>query len=79
MKEMTIRELRERVGLSQNELARQLGCHGQQISNVERELAFLPPKHFRKVAEICKVRVSDLIDLCVRRYEKRIKEKVYGR
>ncbi|MRI58930.1 MAG: hypothetical protein C6H99_05420 [Epsilonproteobacteria bacterium] len=49
----TIRKLREKMGLSQNDLAKMLGVHKQMISDVERgKQKRLNPEVERKLGEL---------------------------
>lgn len=73
---LSLRKMRERAGLTQEEFGQQLGVDGQFVSNIERGVASLPPKHFPKVAELCKVEVKQLVAWSVARYKQRLNEKI---
>lgn len=46
-----LRTLRKKQGLTQVELARKIGVHGQYISNAERGMSALPPRSLRKLVK----------------------------
>lgn len=57
-----IEAARKKMGLSQSELSDKLGFTSPQfISNIERNLATLPAKHFVKVARTLNINLKTLI------------------
>jgi transcriptional regulator with XRE-family HTH domain len=52
---MSLRKWRLAKKLTQDELAAKLKIDGQFVSNIERGVSCLPPKHFRKISEILDV------------------------
>lgn len=57
-----LRQARERAGLTQSQLAKALGYTTPQfISNIERDLAFLPPGKFKAASKALAVPVSKMI------------------
>lgn len=75
-KPLNFKMLRERSGLNQHQFALRLGIGHQFISNFEREVAPLPPKYFQKVAALCNVEVKDLVQMSIKRYERKLREKI---
>jgi transcriptional regulator with XRE-family HTH domain len=71
-----IKEARLKVGLTQYELGKILDVDTQFISNIEREIAPLPPKHIRTLSKVLKVPVQRFIDYNVERYIGRIKKQI---
>jgi transcriptional regulator with XRE-family HTH domain len=76
---MTFKKLRRKSGLTQRQFAAKLKVHGQFLSNIEREVAPLPAKHFLAVAALCEVPVSTLVNMAVRDYKRTLIEKVAAR
>jgi transcriptional regulator with XRE-family HTH domain len=70
-----IRELREKLGMTQHDVAHRLGVHTQFVSNAERGVSCLPPKRFKKLSRILKVSPEVFVHYHVERYEKAIREK----
>jgi len=73
---MSFKRLREKSGLTQRQFAAKLHVHGQFLSNIEREVAPLPAKHFMTVSELCKVPVATLVNMACRDYRKHLVEKL---
>lgn len=64
-----IKRKRMTLKLSQKELSEVLGFNNSQfISNVERGLANLPPKHFNAVAKKLKIPLSEFIRTALEDY-----------
>lgn len=56
-----LRSYRKKAGLTQTELAYKLGYTSPQfISNIERQLAGLPPAKFTKVSALLKIPMATL-------------------
>jgi DNA-binding XRE family transcriptional regulator len=73
---LSLRSLRKKSGLNQKEFAKKLNVHFQFISNIERDLAPLPPKYFPMVSVLCNTPVSTLINMAVRNYRNQLVDKV---
>ena len=70
-----LKQLREKKGLTQADVAKRLGFgNAQFVSNIERGLAKLPVKHFKKVAALYGVPVERLIDLKLKQTEIQLKK-----
>ena len=74
-----IRVLREAAGLTQKELATELGVKVQLISNIERDMTSVPPKHFRALSKILNAKPEWFVKESLKHYEERIREKAFGR
>lgn len=57
-----IRELRERVGMSQSELARRIGCGQSTLSEIETGRIDLKLRRMEAIAEALNVPISDLFE-----------------
>lgn len=73
------KEMRERVKLTQAQVAEALGHVSPQfISNIERGVACYPPKTLKTVAKLFKVDLNTLSSICyeiaVKRSEARLKK-----
>lgn len=68
----TLREMRERQGLNQEQLGDKLGVHVQFVSNMERGIGPIPPKHFKKLARLLDVTTHAFIEISVERYKARL-------
>ena len=55
---MIFKELRERAGLTQRQVADHLGIHVQMISKIERGVSPIPFKHIDKLAKLYKTHNS---------------------
>lgn len=73
-----IRDLRKERGLTQKELAKCLRLHTQFISNIERGVAPLPPKHFRKAAEVLHTTTRFLVECAVYDFRRRVRAEAFG-
>ena len=73
----TLKEQRKKLGITQAVLADRLCVHLQFISNIERGVAGLPPRHFKQVSKILRIPLKDLIEEYVQRTEKKLK-KAFG-
>lgn len=58
---MSLKKWRLEKDLTQDELAAKLKLDGQFISNIERGVSALPPKHFRPIAKILDVPLRSVI------------------
>jgi transcriptional regulator with XRE-family HTH domain len=68
-----IKELRERRGLSQADVARSLGLRtAQSISNIERGVSPLPRAKIRRFADILGVRKGDIVEAVMREMQERV-------
>lgn len=67
---------REKAGLTQAELAGKLGVDNQFISNIERGICPLPPKHFKVLSRMLDIPVEKFIDYNVERYVARMKKQI---
>lgn len=62
-----LKRLRLAAGLSQREISMKLGYGTPQfLSNIERGLAEVPPRHFRRLAKILKVNPMVFVEAHVR-------------
>lgn len=68
----SLKVLREKKELTQEELGDKIGVHTQFISNMERGIGPIPPKHFKKLASIFGVNIHAFIDIAVDRYRARL-------
>lgn len=68
----TLREQRKKFGITQATLADRLHVHLQFISNIERGLAPLPARHFKKVSRMLHIPLATLIDLHLERTRERL-------
>jgi transcriptional regulator with XRE-family HTH domain len=67
-------EMRRKAGLTQEEVAKKLGLGSPMfISNIERGIARLPVKHYKKVAKLYSVPVGRLIDYRIKQDRARLK------
>lgn len=62
------REAREKLGLTQVQLAKELGMGGQQVSNMEREVAPVPAKYWKRLSLVLRIPLSEIESYCVERY-----------
>lgn len=61
-----LKQIRTTAGVSQQALARELGlASGQSISNIERGLSRLPPRHYDAISRILGVPKDDLVDIAL--------------
>jgi transcriptional regulator with XRE-family HTH domain len=58
----TLRDYRERVYLSQTDVASLFKCKPQFISNWERGMSAPPPSQFRKIENLCGIRRGSIAD-----------------
>lgn len=65
--------LRKRNGLIQEDLAKVAGVHLQLISNCERGLCALPPRHFKAIAKLLGIDTSALVSAYIRDEVNRIR------
>lgn len=62
-----LRHARVDAGLTQKQMAEKLKLkNGQAISNIERGLSPLPPKHLKKIARLVKVEPQDLLFMALK-------------
>ncbi len=74
-----LRELREKAGLTQAELAHKIGYTSPQfISNIERGVSSLPPSKFKRISKLLDVRIEKLISFHVSEIEDRLNDKFGG-
>lgn len=64
---------RAKAKMTQDQLAKKLEVDTQFISNIERNVAALPPKHFKKTAKILNVPMGTLIKNHLKWEEKKIR------
>lgn len=63
---VNLEKLRKGAGLTRGKLAAKLGMQSaQQIYNIERGRAPLPPKYITKYAKLLEIRETDLFDYCI--------------
>ncbi len=72
------REARERAGMTQAELADRIGVGSQQISNMEREVAPVPVKYWKKLSLTLKLPLSRIEEYSVNRFRRRLKQQMKG-
>ena len=66
-----IKNRREKLEISQGDIARCLGLTNcQMISNIERGEAEYPPKHFKKLSKLLKMKVDLLINMGLDDYQR---------
>ena len=71
-----LKQRRQEVGLSQSEVARELGYSSPQlISNWERQLCHPPLSKLNKITKLYRIKSTQLIELMVRDYENLIQSK----
>ncbi len=69
-----IKHARKRVGLTQSELSKKLGFGNPQfVSNIERGLAWLPPKSLKKFIRITKADADQIVQIKTSRYRKHLR------
>ncbi len=73
-----IQQAREKVGITQEELAKRIGVGTQYVSNIERRLCSIPSKHFRTLSTVLKIPVKQLFHYNVERYVARMKRDMKG-
>lgn len=72
-----LKELRLNKGLTQTELSKQLGLHGQFVSNWERGLS-IPPSHcFHKSLDVLNADRKTVVKMMVMDSKRLIEEKIY--
>jgi transcriptional regulator with XRE-family HTH domain len=69
-----IRQRRKALGLTQRELGKALGIHGQFISNIERGVAPLPRSQYRKLARALRVPLLSIIRADIKDYRLEIRK-----
>ncbi len=72
---LILKKARKKAGLSQNDLAKELGIHGQFIFHWEKGVSGIPPRHFKKVSKLLAIPVETLVKASVDRYETLILKK----
>lgn len=78
-KQFSFRAMRMSTGMTQKQFGAKLGVDAQFISNLEREVAPIPPRYFKIISELCSVTVDELIDMQVDRYRKRLIRECRGK
>lgn len=68
---MDLKKLREKSGLTQREVAMQLGYSSAQlVSNWERGICFAPTKSFKRLSKIFHISPKNLLELKFKRQRK---------
>ena len=67
-----LRKRRMELGLTQQEVAGQLGYHCQFISNWERGQGGVPLAQLRKICSIYEINPNDVVELMVESYRHRL-------
>lgn len=73
---MTLKHWRLARGLTQEQLANKLKIDSQFVSNIERNKAPIPPKHFRTISKVLDIPIYLLIKSHLRNEEIRIKKQI---
>ena len=72
-----LKNARESKGITQQEISDKLGFSSPQfISNCERGVANLPPKHFKPVSKMIGIDTERLIKLYIKDFEMRVRKSV---
>lgn len=71
-----LRKAREKKGWSQNDVSHMIGMksQGQLVSNIERGLCNLPPKHGFKICEILSIDPATMIETMANDYKRALLE-----
>lgn len=71
-----IRRARISADYNQQEAAAILGVHSQLISNAERGVCALSPKHFKNMSKAYKVPVTDLVETLAADFQNNLLHKI---
>lgn len=69
---MNLKKLRKKAGLTQLQLAMQLGCHPQQIYNIESGRCIMPLKHAPKLANVFGISEKKIATMIIKQKIKKL-------
>lgn len=71
---------RKELGLSQGDVSKFLGWgNGQFVSNIERGLCDMPPKHFRRISKLLNIDIKVLCNLALQDFKETLMEEIKRR
>lgn len=72
-----VKTTRIQRGISQADLAKKLGLSSaQSVSNLERNLVKLPPKHYKRAAKALKIPVEKLVNAATNDFKAKLMNQV---